>query len=53
MLKKARKQQLKSKPADSLLKTSKKKDIELTEPELKKVSGGLVARKAGKGPLEF
>ena len=40
MLKKARKQQLKSKPADSLLKTSKKKDIELTEKELDKVSGG-------------
>jgi len=30
----------KSKPADSLLKTSKKKDIELTEKELGKVSGG-------------
>jgi hypothetical protein len=31
----------KSKPADALLKTSKKKDIELTEKELGKVSGGL------------
>ena len=29
-----------SKPADTLLKTSKKKDIELTEKELGKVSGG-------------
>jgi hypothetical protein len=28
-------------PADSLLKTSKKRDIELTEKELGKVSGGL------------
>ena len=27
-------------PADALLKTSKKKDIELTEQELGKVSGG-------------
>ena len=30
----------KLKPANSLLKTSKKKDIELTEKELDKVSGG-------------
>jgi hypothetical protein len=30
----------KPKPADTLLKTSKKKDIELTERELDKVSGG-------------
>jgi hypothetical protein len=30
----------KSKPADTLLKTSKKGDIELTEQELGKVSGG-------------
>ena len=37
----------KQKPADSLLKTSKKKEIELTEQELGKVSGGrLVAVKA-------
>jgi putative ABC transport system substrate-binding protein len=35
----------KAKPADKLLKTSKKKDIELTEKELDKVTGG---RKAGK-----
>ena len=32
--------QHKSKPADTLLKTSRKKDIELTEKELGKVSGG-------------
>ena len=32
----------KPKPADSLLKTSKKKDIELTEKELDKVTGGQV-----------
>ena len=31
----------KSMPADTLLKTSRKKDIELTEKELGKVSGGL------------
>jgi bacteriocin-like protein len=30
----------KSKPTDTLLKTSKKKDIELTEKELRKVTGG-------------
>ena len=29
-----------AKPADSLLKTNKKKDIELTEKELGKVHGG-------------
>jgi hypothetical protein len=33
-------QKHKSKPTDTLLKTSKKKDIELTERELGKVSGG-------------
>jgi hypothetical protein len=43
MLKKPKKQNQKSKPADSLLKTSKKKDIELTEKELGKVTGGAVA----------
>jgi hypothetical protein len=40
----------KSRPTDSLLKTSKKKDIELTEKELGQVTGG---RKAGKGQQEF
>ena len=40
MLKKTLKSKLK--PADDLLKTSKKKDIELTEKELGKVSGGQV-----------
>jgi bacteriocin-like protein len=40
MMKKTHKQQRKSKPTDTLLKTSKKKDIELTEKELDKVSGG-------------
>ena len=35
----------KKKPADALLKTSKKKDIELTEKELDKVSGGVPGRK--------
>jgi hypothetical protein len=35
-------QKRKQKPADSLLKTSKKKDIELTEKELGKASGGNV-----------
>ena len=39
MLRKTKKP--KSKPADTLLKTSKKKDIELTEKELRKVSGGM------------
>jgi hypothetical protein len=39
---------LKPKPADTLLQTTKKKDIELTEPELKKVTGGTITvRKAG------
>jgi bacteriocin-like protein len=32
----------KPKPADALLKTSRKKDIELTEKELDKVTGGAV-----------
>jgi hypothetical protein len=40
MRKKAHKQQRKL-STDTLLKTSKKKDIELTEKELGKVSGGL------------
>ena len=41
--------QPKSKPADTLLKTSKKKDVELTEKELDKVSGGrLLVCAAGK-----
>jgi hypothetical protein len=40
----------KSAPADSLLKTSKKKDIELTERELDKVSGG--QSRAGGGHLK-
>ena len=41
MRKKTTKQQPKlQKPADRLLKTSKKKDIELTEQELERVSGG-------------
>jgi hypothetical protein len=31
----------KPKPADALVKTTKKKDIELAEKELEKVSGGL------------
>ena len=39
----------KSKPADTLLKTSKKKDIELTEEELGKVSGGVDI----KGSVEY
>jgi bacteriocin-like protein len=40
MRKKTHKQQRKL-STDTLLKTSKKKDIELTEKELDKVSGGL------------
>ena len=40
MRKKTQMQKPKSKLADVLLKTSKKKDIELTEKELGKVSGG-------------
>jgi hypothetical protein len=39
MLKKSKSQKRKTSP-DTLLKTSKKKDIELTEKELGKVSGG-------------
>jgi bacteriocin-like protein len=35
------KKQKRPKSTDTLLKTSKKKDIELTEKELDKVSGGL------------
>jgi bacteriocin-like protein len=35
------KKQKQPKSTDTLLKTSKKKDIELTEKELNKVSGGL------------
>ena len=44
---------LKPKPADTLLKTTKKKDIELTEPELKKATGGLTVRKSGDKAYEF
>jgi hypothetical protein len=40
MRKKTKMQKRKPKPADALLKTSKKKDIELTEKELGKVGGG-------------
>jgi bacteriocin-like protein len=40
MRKKTHKQQRKL-STDTLLKTSKKKDIELTEEELKKISGGV------------
>jgi hypothetical protein len=36
-----RKKTSKRKPGDSLLKTSNKEDIELTEKELGKVSGGI------------
>jgi hypothetical protein len=46
MRKKTQMQKRNQKPADSVLKTSKKKDIELTEKELGKVTGGLV-RKSG------
>ena len=52
-MRKTKMQKPKSKPADTLLKTSKKKDIELTEPELKKATGGITVRKAGKGQQEF
>ena len=42
------------KPPDTLLQTTNKKDIELTEPELKKVSAGTITvRKTGKGQQEF
>ena len=44
------KMEKRTKPADKLLKTSKKKDIELTEKELGQVTGG---RKAGKDQQEF
>ena len=37
---------------DSLLKTSKKGDIELTEQELGKVTGGQITR-TGKAPVEY
>ena len=40
-MRKTKMQKSKSKPADTLLKTSKKKDIVLTEKELGKVSGGM------------
>ena len=40
MRKEAPPKQRKPKQADSLLKTSKKKDTELTEQELDKVTGG-------------
>jgi bacteriocin-like protein len=39
--------------ADDLVKTSKKGDVELTEDELAKVSGGLTVRKAGESQAEF
>jgi bacteriocin-like protein len=44
------KMQKRPKSTDTLLKTSKKKDIELTEKELDKVTGG---RKAGDKPQEY
>ena len=51
MLKKNKTQKRKPKPTDTLLKTSKKKDIELTEKDLTEVSGGSVDyfRKPTKG----
>ena len=45
-----RKKTPKAKPADPLLMTHKKGEIELTEQELGKVTGG---RKAGKDQPEF
>jgi hypothetical protein len=42
MLKKTPKPKVK--PADNLLKTGKKKDIELTEKELGKITGGETAK---------
>jgi bacteriocin-like protein len=49
LMQKTQMQKQKSKPADTLLKTSRKKDIELTEKELDKVSGGqLLGCAAGK-----
>jgi hypothetical protein len=38
------KKQKRPKSADTILKTSKKKDIELTEKELGKVTGGTTAK---------
>ena len=53
-MRKTQMQKPKPKPADTLLKTTKKKDIELTEPELKKATGGIIVRKVGdKGQQEF
>ena len=46
-MRKTKVQKQKSKPTDALLRTSKKKDIELTEKELGKVSGGTVIEKLG------
>ena len=42
MLKKSKTQKRKPKPTDTPLKTSEKKDIELTEQDLREVSGGSV-----------
>jgi bacteriocin-like protein len=40
--------------ADDLVKTGKKGDVELTEDELAKVSGGLIrVRRAGENPQEY
>jgi bacteriocin-like protein len=40
--------------SDDLTKTTKKGDVELSEEELKRVSGGLITvRKAGKGQTDF
>jgi hypothetical protein len=41
MRKKTQMQKQNPKPADTLLKTSRKKDIELTEKELGKIAGGM------------
>jgi hypothetical protein len=43
----------KQKSSDDLLKTSKKKDIELTEKELGKVSGGVAKSEGQKVIIEF
>jgi hypothetical protein len=40
-MRKTKIQKRKPKPADTLLKTSRKKDIELTEKELGKIAGGM------------
>jgi hypothetical protein len=53
MRKQTQKRKQKQKPADTLLKTTKKNNIELTEKELGKVSGGWTSLNFTRFPKKY